>query len=104
MNGRSLIPLLDGDVTDWRTSVFYEAPTSVLGSKPLMAVRTDRWKYIQTYDDGDCTKVDFEELYDLDNDRVELHNLASDSEHVEIVKMLKAELTKLRNEVARDRQ
>ncbi len=98
MQGHSLIPLLGGDIDNWRSSVFYEAPTPVLGSKPLMAVRTDRWKYIRTYEDSECTKIDFEELYDLHNDSVELHNLAPGPEYRETLSKMKAELDKLRGE------
>lgn len=41
-------------------------------------VRSDRWKYV-------TTEGDVDELYNLQNDPNELHNLAQDSEHREIV-------------------
>lgn len=49
INGRSLTPLLSGQATDWRDSIYYEALSGSLGSHPLVAVRNDRWKYIQTF-------------------------------------------------------
>jgi len=76
MDGVSLKPLLqkEGGDIDWRSSFVYEAPDSQLGSLPLWAVRTERWKYISTLmSDGSP----FEELYDLQQDPDEMTNLAA---------------------------
>jgi arylsulfatase len=42
-------------------------------------VRSKRWKYC-------TTEGDVDQLYDLENDPHELHNLASDPQHHEIIK------------------
>lgn len=76
MDGTSLMPLVRGSVSDWRSQFVYEAPDSQLGSYPLWAVRTREWKYIATRMPGGEA---FEELYDLAKDPSELTNLASQS-------------------------
>ncbi|MFC1806021.1 sulfatase-like hydrolase/transferase [Planctomycetota bacterium] len=96
MHGRSLMPLLRGEKVDWRQGILYEAPKPELGSWPLYAVRTDRWKYIQTYDITDASKLVFEELYDLQKDPGEMQNLAGKLEHEATQERLKADLARLR--------
>ena len=96
MHGRSLVPLLDGKGENWRKSFLYEAPTPTLGSWPLMAVRTAKWKYIQTYDVKNPSRVAFEELYDMVEDPHEMSNLAADKAYAETVRTLSAELRRHR--------
>lgn len=99
MHGSSLVPLLAGKRTDWRTSFLYEAPVPALGSWPLFAVRTQNRKYIQTYDPDDPSRLVFEELYDLRDDPHEMTNLAGLDEHSATHKRLRAELAELREHV-----
>ena len=99
MHGRSLVPLLKGGKADWRTSFLYEAPTPSLGSWPLLAVRTERWKYIQTFDIKDRKKPAFEELYDLKTDPNEMRNLAGEAKHATLQCQLAAELRRLQQSV-----
>jgi arylsulfatase A-like enzyme len=96
VHGSSLVPLLRGQQTDWRSSFLYEAPIPALGSWPLFAVRTREWKYIQTYDPEDRSGPAFEELYDLRDDPHEMTNLAGLEEHGETQARLEAELAELR--------
>jgi arylsulfatase A-like enzyme len=96
MHGRSLVPLLEGETQGWRKSVLYEAIEPELGVWPHVAVRTVQWKYIQTFDLKDRSRVIFEELYDLKNDPHETENLAGENEHAETQKRLKTELAELR--------
>lgn len=96
MHGRSLVPLLNGETVDWRQSILYEALEPELGSWPLVAARTRRWKYIQTFHPENRSKLVFEELYDLEKDLGELNNLASSPSHSDVLKELKAELARLR--------
>ncbi len=101
-HGRSLAPLVAGEEVAWRESVYYEAPTPSLGSRPLAAVRTARWKYIQTCEPG-RGKVAFRELYDLESDPQETKNLAAVEGHQPEVKRLAAELRRLRDSVEEER-
>jgi arylsulfatase A-like enzyme len=96
MHGRNMIGLLRGRWVPWRRSFLYEAPTPSLGSWPLYAVRTDRWKYIQTFDKADRQRLAFEELYDLKTDPKETTNLAGQARHAKRQATLKAELNGLR--------
>ncbi|MEM0925391.1 MAG: sulfatase/phosphatase domain-containing protein, partial [Planctomycetota bacterium] len=92
IHGRSLLPLVTGHPpADWRTSFLYEAPTSQLGSQPLWALRSERWKYIETKPAGEADEM-MTELYDLRSDPIEVSNLAEDPAHQTIVTRLAAEL------------
>lgn len=104
LHGASLVPLLRGgrdlENAHWRTSILYEALQPELGSWPLLAVRTERWKYIQTLEsDTDPPKPAFDELYDLSADPGETRNLASDKEHADTLRELQAELARHRREI-----
>ncbi|HUT33104.1 MAG TPA: sulfatase-like hydrolase/transferase [Planctomycetota bacterium] len=95
MHGRSLVPLLKGQAEGWRKSVLYEAIKPELGSWPILAVRTSRWKYIQTFKPPRPDTLAFEELYDLENDPGEMRNLAAAAEHKAVLEDLKAQLASL---------
>ena len=74
-NGRSLVPLLDGESPSWRQDWFYEFLWQRQGI-PIPrteGVRTERWKY-NLYLDG---MPGYEELYDLASDPEEESNLAT---------------------------
>ena len=97
LHGRSLLPIVEGTTPgDWRKSFLYEAPTPQLGSKPLFAVRNTRWKYIETNLTNEET---FRELYDLQADAVELHNVTDLPEHQSLVDELAAQLRKHREQI-----
>jgi arylsulfatase A-like enzyme len=96
VHGVSLLPLLRGEPVDWRGSFLYEAPTPSLGSWPLYAVRTDRWKYVQTFDRDAPDRLVFEELYDLKADPHETTNLAARTDHADRLAALTSELARLR--------
>ncbi len=92
MQGRSLLPLLKGEKTEWRKGIyyhFYEYPAEHM-VKRHYGIRTDRYKLIRFYYD-----IDSWELYDLQNDPEELHNIYSNVENQEIIKELKMELEQL---------
>lgn len=95
LHGSSLVPLLKGESAEWRSSFLYEAPTPSLGSWPLYAVRTDRWKYIQTFDKDNPTRLAFEELYDLHTDPHEMTNLGGRTQQADRQAGLKRELDRL---------
>ena len=93
MQGRSLKPLLEGkDPPDWRTSIYYryyEYPGPHMVHKHY-GVRTERYKLIYFYE------IDEWELYDLQKDPHELHNVYGDPQYADVVRELKAELTRLK--------
>ncbi len=78
--GRSLLPLANGEAQDWPDDVFIQISESQVGR----ALRTARWKYGVTArnKDGnrDAASDVYEEqyLYDLENDPHELLNLVGD--------------------------
>lgn len=96
MQGRSLVPLLKGEpVLDWRTSFYYhyyEYP-AVHSVARHYGVRTYTHKLIHYYETGEW------ELFDLENDPHELHNVYGDPRYARIQKELMAELERLRKEL-----
>lgn len=96
MQGLSLLPLLRGEhPADWRTSLyyhFYEYPAEHM-VKRHYGVRTARWKLIRFYDD-----IDFWELYDLESDPGELHNLYGDPRYARQQRQLFDELVRLQRQ------
>jgi arylsulfatase A-like enzyme len=93
--GRSLMPLAEGKhVADWRKDwlyEYYEYP-GFENVPPCRGVRTERYKYI------DYFTLNEYELYDLQTDPDEMHNLYADPKHAGTVKALKARLEELRKE------
>jgi N-acetylglucosamine-6-sulfatase len=92
IQGRSVVPLLQGLDEDWRSSVLvefytYENPFPHLTEMDYRAIRTDRYKYVHwvRFPDGD-------ELYDLELDPQERNNVIGDPAYAEIRSELRAEL------------
>jgi arylsulfatase A-like enzyme len=114
LQGRSLMPLVHGEVDRVNDEVFSEV-TFHAAYEPQRAIRTDRWKYVRRYLDYDrvvlanCDdsaskqllveagwgdeRVDREQLYDLVLDPAEGRNLAGDPAHEEILSELSGRLT-----------
>jgi arylsulfatase A-like enzyme len=97
MQGRSLVPLLEGKTPeDWRKSFYYhyyEYPTTHMVKKHE-GVYDGRFKLIHFYDD-----VDEWEFYDLQNDAFELRNVYSDKKYAEEIIRLHSELERLKTEL-----
>ena len=92
MQGRDALPVLRGETPDdWRTSMYYRYYHYPFHHQvqPHYGVRTDRYKLIY------FNKNDQWELYDLEADPDELHNVADDPEYAEIRKELEAEMRRL---------
>jgi arylsulfatase A-like enzyme len=97
MQGISLVPLLKGEGEQVRAEIFYEAPESNLGSYPLYAIRTKQWKYIQTFDNQDPSRLIFEEIYHLEDDPCEMNNLAGEEKVAEILNLFSGKVDLYRN-------
>ena len=89
MPGYSMIPLLQGDTTGWRTKIFYEyfweydfpmTPT-------VFGVRTDKYKLMRYHGLWDQN-----ELYDIINDPDEINNLMGNPNYDGVAKQLTSEL------------
>jgi arylsulfatase A-like enzyme len=95
MQGASLRPLLHGDRQEgWRSSIYYHYYEYPHGWHNVMrhyGIRTDRYKLIHFYND-----IDAWELYDLQEDPSEMHNLYHVPEYQKTVEELRQELRKLR--------
>ena len=85
MDGESIVPLLQGEEVPWREEVYYEYywERSFPQTPTVHGVRTDRYKYMHFHGIWDI-----DELYDLETDPEEKHNLISSPEHSDLVKQL----------------
>lgn len=83
--GRSLLPLLNNEkMTDWRDEFFFEHMYQPKRSfiPPTVGMRTEKWKYVDFY------KNDFQQLFDLENDPQEAHNLIDSPAHQIVIQQL----------------
>ncbi|NJN42695.1 MAG: DUF4976 domain-containing protein [Flammeovirgaceae bacterium] len=91
MEGKSLVPVIDNQVKDWRSSFLIEYYSDIVFPRMLTmgykALRTERYKYIR-YEDLD----NMDELYDLQQDPYELNNLISNPESAPLLEEMKSEL------------
>lgn len=94
MQGVSILPLLTEKKTppQWQKEMYYHyyefpQPHHVY---PHFGIRTAKYKLIKFYDG-----IDAWELYDLDKDPHELHNIYTDRKNAKLISALKASLQKL---------
>ena len=105
MSGRSFLPLVHGDCSDWEDEVFIQISESQVGR----AIRTKRWKYSvsdPTQDRIHDSKSDHyieEFLYDLETDPYELTNLVGLKSHQAVAEKLKERLLNKIEEVEKER-
>jgi arylsulfatase A-like enzyme len=94
MQGRSILPLLRGETTDWPEEVFIQISEAQVGR----AVRTQRWKYSVVapgkHGGRDMSSDHYSEefLYDLQADPYELANLIGLESHREVAAVMRARL------------
>jgi arylsulfatase A-like enzyme len=92
IQGISLMPLIKGEKTDWRKSLYYHYyEHGVHGVARHYGVRTERYKLIHFY------TTDEWELFDLINDPQEMTSVYYNSAYKKVRKDLEAELNRLRN-------
>jgi arylsulfatase A-like enzyme len=92
MQGVSFMPLVRGDSAGWRKAMYYhyyEFPQPHHVS-PHFGIRTERWVLVRFYGPRD-----YWELYDLDKDPHEVHNLYPDAAFGETAARLKVQLKEL---------
>lgn len=92
--GKSLMPLLESANVEWRKDwlyEYYEYP-AYENIPPCRGVRTERYKYIEYFTQNAY------ELYDLETDPDEMHNLYGDSKYAELTNRLRSRLEELRRE------
>ena len=99
LHGLSLVPILDGEDPEWRSSFLVEYYSDTVFERMdfmgYKAVRTNRHKYIR-YEDQEG----MDELYDLVADPYELRNLIDDPRYAGIRSDLDAELNRLLEETS----
>ena len=95
IQGTSMLPLLKNNskkIVPWRNQMYYHyyefpQPHHVY---PHFGIRTMRYKLIRFYGGADAW-----ELYDLEQDPRELHNIYADKKNAKLVSSLKTSLRKL---------
>ncbi|MCW9708075.1 sulfatase family protein [Fodinibius salsisoli] len=95
MQGRSLLPLVQNDDVEWREALYYhyyEYPNEHM-VKRHYGIRTDRYKLIHFYND-----IDDWELYDLEQDSMEMNNLYGKEGYEELTRTLKKKLDELQQQ------
>ncbi|QZT38681.1 sulfatase [Halosquirtibacter xylanolyticus] len=93
MQGESFRSILNGQSKEWRDALYYtyyEYPGEHSVERHH-GIRTDRYKLIHFYYDSDTW-----EMYDLDNDPNEMHNLYGDPTYANIQKNLHIKLDSIR--------
>ena len=99
IQGRSFLPILEHPGRDWRSSFLIEYYSDTvfprIRNMGYAAVRTDRYKLIAY---GELTGMD--ELYDLEADPFEEHNLFGLPEAAPTLARMRVELQRLQSETA----
>jgi len=83
--GKTFVPLLRGEETEWPNEVFFEYIAT-------RVVQTPQWKYTKRY------MASPDELYDMVNDPRETNNLVNDPVYADVVKRMDARLTEFFSE------
>ena len=96
--GRSLVPLLQGDAPDdWRQALYYhysmrEAQHNVA---PHYGIRTERYKLVYYYD-AEAAPTEWE-LFDLEKDPLEICSVYGRAQYAQVTADLKEQLRELRD-------
>ncbi|MBI5775741.1 MAG: zinc-dependent peptidase, partial [Verrucomicrobia bacterium] len=94
LEGKSLVPLLDGSAAKVKDAAFSQFPRKHEGRDYMgYAMRTERHRYIEWLD-AKSGEVTARELYDHDTDAGEIENVAARPEHAALLKQLNAQMWK----------
>lgn len=110
MQGKSLIPLIEGRDDTWREELFLENFFSGRDNPFCEGIRMGDWKYIRMYKGGfwgyteediDFSKrqPDFEQLFNLKDDPKEMNNLIMEYEGSEILSELRSKTAVYSNDM-----
>jgi len=96
MQGRSLLDLWRKDAEPWRDAVYYRYYESqVVHNVPAhYGIRTAKYSLMHFYE----SNYNYYELYDLEKDPQQMHNVYDDPAYKELASDLKIQLTDLREE------
>jgi arylsulfatase A-like enzyme len=91
MTGSSLIPLVHGKESEWRTELFLESLFTLRDNPFCEGIRQGDWKYVRMFDgvvnftENDVNfenrEPDFEQLFNLKNDPGEKNNLIENPQY-----------------------
>jgi N-acetylglucosamine-6-sulfatase len=94
VHGKSMVDMLNQGDPDWRKAWFYHYnyEKQFPYTPNIRGIRTDRWKLIR-YPHGDGgPDRHLRELYDIQNDPMESHNLIDDPAHAALIDQLSQQL------------
>ncbi|MCA9102266.1 MAG: sulfatase [Planctomycetales bacterium] len=92
MQGTSLVPLVAGETPPWRDDWYYEHRFEHPRIAKSDGVRNERWKYVR-YDEVSPV---YEQLFDLENDPGEEHNLIDDPAYASTLTALRERCDELK--------
>jgi len=106
MQGNSFLPVLNGNSEGWKNSIYYRYWMHRDMTPAHFGIRTDRYKLVFYYglnlDTNSFNHPDSEpawELYDLEKDPLEMHNVFNDPAYKQIKIKLKKQLDEKRAEI-----
>ena len=96
MQGASVMPLVRGESPAWRSDFYYQHPFDNATIPVSEGVRGERFKYVRYPD----RQPPYEELFDLQADPLERHDLAADPESADVLERLRDRWRILRGQAA----
>jgi arylsulfatase A-like enzyme len=114
MEGKSLIPLMANNKLPWREEIFLENLYTGRDNPFCEGIRQGDWKYIRMYDgkvdyleedvDFRGSKPDFEQLFNLEEDPGEYHNLIGAYEGTAFLEDIRTKCMDYSNDLNRQRE
>ena len=94
MQGKSLLPLVEDEKTDWREDFYYEHTFNHPAIPKSEGVVGKRFKYLRYYEQSPI----YEELYDHQTDPLETNNLSDNPDYKEQLEQLRLRCDELKKE------